>query len=704
MPLGYLNPLNKNSPGATLGPDPMPGTTPAQVTASNAQEYPFTDINNYGWSNFSPDATNQAGFYNQMAQWYQGQQAPQMQRTAIDWSGNGQGMNAYPQQSQQSSPYPNMQGYPLFTPQMAPPGPNNQINGMWHRGADGAPVSGNDPSGGASYPEPNIVSTPPSGGGTGGGGGMHPMAIPSPQPPGSPSQPLGTLGMLGKLGGMTPQQPSGAQQQQGFGSALNQGGAQYAGGATAAQPNRMNPGFNMGQFSQVAPLPAQYAGGPQANSAQKLGIPMQGLGSGDVLGGRVPQSGGPAQFQGGPMPGAGMGPTMNMHPTPQSNAPPSSMGQFANPLYQQGQASRATGQGIMDQTGRALDNTTNNPLYGNMGGSRDQQQGYINQLNNVLSGNAPSLAQTQLRQGVDANIAAQNALAASAGPGQANIASRAAMNNAAIANQNLSGQSAALRAQEEQNALSQLGGATTNMRGADITALGQSQQNTQSMLGLMSQQQTQQRAQDLQASGMSYQNALAQAQLEAEQNANQAQLESSQNAQNSQAALGLLGMGQATQSNDLASRMHYYDLMSSKYANDKGLAQQASQFNTQQNNLMAGTALSAGGALLSSMISRGGGGGLLSDERRKRNIDDVSGDAISEFLAKLNPYSFEYKHEPSGLLNYGIMAQDLEKSRIGKTLVMETPVGKMVSVPKAVGALLATNASLAKRVDALEGK
>jgi hypothetical protein len=221
-----------------------------------------------------------------------------------------------------------------------------------------------------------------------------------------------------------------------------------------------------------------------------------------------------------------------------------------------------------------------NPLFAQGQQARQQQQDYIGQIQNAINGNAPSLAQVQLQQGVAANIAGANALAASAGPGNAAMASRQAMQNAGMQNQALAGQSAALRAQEYNSAMQQMGTATTNQRAADLQGLG-----------------------------MSYQNAIAQAQLEQGQNNTQAQMEMGQRGMNDAAALGYRGMGNDALNNDLASRMHYMDLMAGKYSNDRNLAAQQSQFNITRSDQQQAAAMNMGSTMLSAGLSRGWGNG-----------------------------------------------------------------------------------------------
>jgi hypothetical protein len=53
----------------------------------------------------------------------------------------------------------------------------------------------------------------------------------------------------------------------------------------------------------------------------------------------------------------------------------------------------------------------------------------------------------------------------------------------------------------------------------------------------------------------------------------------------------------------------------------------------------------------------------------------------------------------------GIMATDLEKSKMGGTLVSNNADGfKQVSIPQSVGALLAATSSIHKRLSKIEGK
>lgn len=99
-------------------------------------------------------------------------------------------------------------------------------------------------------------------------------------------------------------------------------------------------------------------------------------------------------------------------------------------------------------------------------------------------------------------------------------------------------------------------------------------------------------------------------------------------------------------------------------------------------------------------------GSLFSDERLKTDIK--SGDvAAREFMDKIKPSSFRYKDPTipgtTEGTNLGVMAQDMQKSAIGKELVEKHPSGYLqYSIPKAVNLSLASLAYLNKRINKLE--
>lgn len=108
------------------------------------------------------------------------------------------------------------------------------------------------------------------------------------------------------------------------------------------------------------------------------------------------------------------------------------------------------------------------------------------------------------------------------------------------------------------------------------------------------------------------------------------------------------------------------------------------------------TLLATGGELL--------GAAAASDRRLKTGIKDGDADA-DEFLKGLKAYKFSYKDAKHGKgEQLGIMAQDLERSGLGRQAVIDTPGGKMVHGAKLATALAAATSTLDRRLSKLEGK
>lgn len=101
------------------------------------------------------------------------------------------------------------------------------------------------------------------------------------------------------------------------------------------------------------------------------------------------------------------------------------------------------------------------------------------------------------------------------------------------------------------------------------------------------------------------------------------------------------------------------------------------------------------------------GTAIVSDGRLKKNIKPAEPD-IAELLSAIEgrEKSFRYKDptEPGTAdgERFGLMAQDLERSRAGKALVRNTPRGKVIDSSQAVMTALAALGHLAKRVDKME--
>lgn len=107
---------------------------------------------------------------------------------------------------------------------------------------------------------------------------------------------------------------------------------------------------------------------------------------------------------------------------------------------------------------------------------------------------------------------------------------------------------------------------------------------------------------------------------------------------------------------------------------------------------------------------------ITSDKRQKKDVQPLldhytkgAGDdegAVDRLLADLHPVSFEYKHpaavgEAPGR-QAGVMAQDLEKSPMGRTMVIEDQGVKKIDPVHAVGALLAAMTVMNRNMKALK--
>lgn len=85
---------------------------------------------------------------------------------------------------------------------------------------------------------------------------------------------------------------------------------------------------------------------------------------------------------------------------------------------------------------------------------------------------------------------------------------------------------------------------------------------------------------------------------------------------------------------------------------------------------------------------------MASDERVKTNITPISLEDIQELRSVIKPYTFNYANDIHGEGDWvGVMAQDLEKSRLGRTLVEEIDGVKKINLNKFASVILATMAA-----------
>lgn len=146
----------------------------------------------------------------------------------------------------------------------------------------------------------------------------------------------------------------------------------------------------------------------------------------------------------------------------------------------------------------------------------------------------------------------------------------------------------------------------------------------------------------------------------------------------------LAGVGQTASQNMASAASNYGQSLSQ---NQIGLGNAAAASSIAQGN--------ANRALVGQGIQAGM---MFCDERLKTNIEVVSKEDLAELKQTLKPYLFKYKDpETFGEGEHvGVMAQDLEKSKLGRTAVKTDKDGnKLIDLKKLLSLLLVTQAEVA---------
>lgn len=166
-----------------------------------------------------------------------------------------------------------------------------------------------------------------------------------------------------------------------------------------------------------------------------------------------------------------------------------------------------------------------------------------------------------------------------------------------------------------------------------------------------------------------------------------------------QGDMGLMNMQQQNNQYNAGAQNQRYDTnMGALASND------AQRLQAQQNYMQATTGQQGlAGALIGTAGAVAAGALTHSDERLKTDITDA-GDDINAMLDNLHAKTYRYKDEAKHGAGprAGIIAQDLERSRAGRALVVESPSGKAFDNGKAISALLASAATLNARLRKLE--
>lgn len=349
------------------------------------------------------------------------------------------------------------------------------------------------------------------------------------------------------------------------------------------------------------------------------------------------------------------------------------------------------------------------------------QAGLMQRLTAQSQGQGPSVAEMQLKQAQEANIAATMAQLASARGGANPMLQRQAMTTSADIQAQTARDAAAARMQEQLAAQGLLGQVSGQAAGQGIQARSQDMSLATNQAGLnqdaalagfnaqtdsnktlfLAQQQAQVAHADLAAKyaamGLTAQQANQQAALEVEKMIMEGKLAAS--GANRQ-LLGGLASGAAT-------------VAAGYFAGPAGaavvqpIAQQAVQqqyaptnyaANADSPNANYNTQYTAGPNGDGESITYG------SDENIKTNITDGT-KGLQEMLSALSASNYEYKDKKHGEGRHtGPMAQELAKTETGSQMVKKMPYGLGVDVGRAALAALSAAAMLQDRISQLEAK
>lgn len=392
-------------------------------------------------------------------------------------------------------------------------------------------------------------------------------------------------------------------------------------------------------------------------------------------------------------------------------------------------------------------------------GARGSQADALGLAQQAAMGNAPSVAQQQLLQGRDQSLQNAMAMANSVRGGGANLAAAqmGAMRQGGEQMGQVNQQSAMLRAQEMAAARAQYGGMAAQMRGQDMGLQGQDAQQSQFNAGLEQQQHglndayqagmygLQQHASDQsQMGGIKQQEDTAANQLGAGQinsgiaNQNAATTAAAGNQMMMMAAM-LAASDERLKTNvtpiglDTPGPVEQKE-MGAGYGPPPAAAKASGGSGGGMSSMMSGMMGGGGeegGGMMAAMsdarvkdnvqgVSEGTkarspyaqmGGGFapaMSDERVKNDVHGMGRNPVEQFLGSLNPVEYNYKAgvpgEDPSQKRYGILAQDVNKTPMGHSLVQETPIGMAINVPHATTALMAGEGELYARQKRLEAE
>ncbi len=136
-------------------------------------------------------------------------------------------------------------------------------------------------------------------------------------------------------------------------------------------------------------------------------------------------------------------------------------------------------------------------------------------------------------------------------------------------------------------------------------------------------------------------------------------------------------------------------------AKKKAIADALAAKAQQQTERQKSKAAMAGG--MAGVAGSVGAGLLAKSDERAKDIEPGAPD-LDAFMESLRPIAFDYKSGGTGAgegpgRHVGVRAQDVEKTPEGRTMVKNTPQGKMLDMAKAFGLILGSLAELKDEID-----
>lgn len=335
------------------------------------------------------------------------------------------------------------------------------------------------------------------------------------------------------------------------------------------------------------------------------------------------------------------------------------------------------------------------------GGANTAQS--LDLLRAAAMGQGPSAAQAQMQAGVDQAIKAQMAAAGARGFNAA--AMRGAQMQGAEMQQAAVNQAAMLRAQEMQAAQQAFAqGALTQEEMARQAAIQAGQTTLQQRIAADEAKQAAINAY-LSGSGQMLQTGAQLTGLQAQMQ-QEAALANAENALRAGMFTGEIGLQarQLQQTGQLGYAGLGSDLLSAQlggYGTLYGGQLQSQSERSAMNRAIVGGLLGAGGAMGAAALMP-----AASDKNMKKDIKPNK--ETESFLAALTDNEYKYKDDTmpgtAPGTHYGPMAQDLAKTKMGSTAVINTPHGMMVDPSRGFLLALSGLANINQRLAKLEGK